>query len=243
MTTQPTALHARLKLRLEHHAYKKGQHKGAAPADQSKRYKDHFRVENLGQYIAVVFHSTHIIRAYPDGSVVLSANGWGSSPTTREAFAHYGFRLATIRHGSYRQSALCTWGAYSGPAVPWEDGIRLVSGDTWHYRLDPTYKPKPFLTRVADKETRKEWRTDPDVQAFRAALPVLHAALSAMPYVERSALSWTRPSVRQRPTSACDVHENWPVIVAVYYRDTPAETWGAYYADATKGMTCVEEVL
>jgi hypothetical protein len=239
-------LHTKLKLHLESHAYKKGQHKGAAPADQSKRYKGHFRVENLGQYIAVVFHSTHIIRAYPDGSVVLSANGWHSSPTTRDAFAHYGFRITTIRHGSHSQSALCTWGAYSGPAVPFDDGLSLAAyGNSYYgmppHRLHPEYTPKPFMARVADKAERKEFREDPDVRAFRQALPLLHAAVSAMSSPEIRELGWGLQP--RRLSAACDVHENWPRIVARFLRGTPAETWAAYYAEATKSMTCLEEVL
>ena len=241
-------LYTKLKQHLDRHQYKRGQYKGDAPADASRRARSHFRVRDLGSHIAVRFHFTDIIRAYPDGRIILDSNGWHSSPTTREAYAHYGFWLASRRYGGYSQTALVTSRAYSGPTVPFEDGMLLIADGNSNYgtpthKLHPDYKPKPFTTRVADKEARKEFRNDEDVKAFRAALPVLHAGVAAMPHRVRVELSYSRPSVRHHPSQACDVHDNWPVIVAKWFRDTPAETWAAYYAEATKGMTKLEEIL
>lgn len=232
---KPT-LHTTLSLHHSRYEYKRGQYQGDAPADASRRWKSHFRVQKLtdGSY-AVLFHNTRIIRAYPDGTVMLDSAGWDGSPTTRDAFGYYGYWLRSHRVGSYAQTVLCPSRRYLGPRVRFYDGMTL--GPDW--RL--TSPSRPLMRRVADRATRKEWREDADVMAFRAALPVLHAAVGAM---EPRATAQLRYSLDfRRISSACDRHENWPAIVARYYRDTPAETWAAFSADAVKDMTVDEEVL
>jgi hypothetical protein len=239
-------LHTKLSDHLRKHEYKRGQFKGDAPADSSRRSRSHYRVvrPSNATFIAIRFHSTDIIRAYPDGSLTLDANGWDASPTTRDAYAGWGIYLGSVRHGSHRQTALRPSRTYDGRMVPFEDGMRLqydsVKGS---YYLHPDYTPRPFMTRVADRAERSEFRTDPDVQAFRAALPVLHAAVTAMPLPERNTLRWELNMIKRDLHRACWTHSKWPAIVASYWRETPAETWAAYYEDATRSMTKLEEVL
>jgi hypothetical protein len=228
-------LYHQLTLQHDEHAYTKGAFKGDAPADPSRRGRTHFRVQGFTNYMAVLFHNTHIIRAFPDGTVELDSGGWHTSPTTREAYAHFSFYLHSVRYGTYSQTALTRSRQYAGPTTPFYDGLTLDAEG----RL--TTPAKPFMARVADREERKEWREDEDVAAFRAALPVLHAAVSAMPMAERQRLRYSINS--RRISDACYPHHNWPAIVAMHYRGTPAETWAAYAAEATKNMTKLVEVV
>jgi len=232
-------LYTKLSQHLYGHAYTKGQFKGDAPADASRRGRCHHRVvrPSNGAFIAVRFHNTDIIRAYPDGTIVLDSNGWDASPTTRDAYAHHSFHLRSVRHGSHTQTALYSGTWYAGPVVPFYDGLTLDADR----RL--ASERKPFMARVADKEERREFRTDEDVQAFRQALPLLHAAVTAMPLPERTNLRWELNAVKRDLHRACWTHSKWPAIVASYWRETPAETWAAYYEDATRSMTKLEEVL
>jgi hypothetical protein len=239
-------LHTKLSDHLRKHEYKRGAFKGDAPADSSRRSRSHYRVAQPSNatFIAVRFHSTDIIRAYPDGSLVLDANGWDASPTTRDAYAIWGLYLGSVRHGSHRQMALRPCRTYGGPMVPFEDGMRLQYDSVMaSYYLHPEYTPRPFMTRVADKDERREFRTDEDVVAFRQALPLLHAAVTAMPLPERNTLRWELRCMPRDLHRVCESHSKWPAIVAAYWRTTPSETWSAYYAEATRGMTKLEEVL
>jgi hypothetical protein len=232
-------LYTKLNLHLDRHQYKRGAYKGDAPADASRRGRCHSRVvrPSNATFIAVRFHNTDIIRAYPDGTIVLDSNGWDASPTTRDAYAHWGFYLRSARHGSHTQTALCSGSWYTGPTVPFYDGLTLDADR--HLASER----KPFMARVADRAERREFRTDEDVQAFRAALPVLHAAVTAMPLPERTNLRWQLDVVKRDLHRACWTHSKWPAIVASYWRETPSETWAAYYEDATRSMTKLEEVL
>jgi hypothetical protein len=231
-------LYTKLNLHLDKHEYKRGQFKGDAPADASRRGRCHSRVvrPSNAAFMAVRFHNTDIIRAYPDGTIVLDSNGWDASLTTRDAYAHWGFYLRSARHGSHTQTALCSGSWYTGPTVPFYDGLTLDADR--HLASER----KPFMARVADRDERREFRTDPDVVAFRQALPLLHAAVTAMPPVERLHLRHYNHINGRRIADACYPHENWPALVAMHYQDTPAETWRAYYAEATRGMTTLVEV-
>lgn len=246
--TQHNTLHARLSQHLQRHQYTKGRHAGAAPADSSRRARTHFRVELRPTHIAVVFHATDIICAYPDGSVTLNAARWDASPTTRDAFAHWGFYLRSVRHGGHAQTTLGSSPAYAGPTVPFENGLKLMAtGPGQHkvvqHRLHPDYKPKPFMARVADRVRRKAFRDHPTTKEFRSALPVLHAALTAMPSPEFRELKWQRIHIHGTLDIAIQNPANWPAIIARHYTDTPEGTWTAICTAATAHMTMLVEVL
>jgi hypothetical protein len=234
--TNPT-LHQILAVQLDEHAYTKGRFKGDAPADPSRRGRTHFRIYERNGAMRVLFHSTEIIIARPDGTVELDSGGWHASPTTRDAYAHFSFYLRSERRGTYSQTALTRSRRYSGPTTPFYDGLTLNPDGTL------ATPAKPFMQRIADREERREWRDDDDVRAFRAALPVLHAAVSAMSPPERNRLKYNNHINSRRISDACYPHDNWPAIVAMHYRGTPAETWAAYAAEATEGMTKLVEVV
>lgn len=78
-----TTAHEHLALHLSKYKYKRGEFKGDAPADHTRRGMSHFRVAEYGENYVVVFHNTHILRAYPDGSYVIHTDGWHTALTTR----------------------------------------------------------------------------------------------------------------------------------------------------------------
>lgn len=167
-----------LRLHIQRHAYKKGRHAGAAPADTSRRGKSHFRVENHGYYIDIVFHCTSILRAFDDGRVVLQAGGYETSPTTRAALedalwlAGYKGWLRSDRRNGYLNTAITLPPARGGAwiRVGWADGITISpTGEVTGYAPIKTYR--------ADKEARKAWREQ--AQPFKEMLPILLAGLEA----------------------------------------------------------------
>jgi len=87
MNTVSTTTYTRLLNHLTKHVYKRGQFKGEAPADSTKRDKSHFRVhEHISgdeQTMRVRMHQTDIITAYKDGRVTLDTKGWHGSQTTK----------------------------------------------------------------------------------------------------------------------------------------------------------------
>ena len=72
-----------LKLHLERHIYKRGKHKGDAPMEARQRNKNHYRVIDRGTHMAVRFHNTDIIKAYPDGRITIDCEGWADRITTK----------------------------------------------------------------------------------------------------------------------------------------------------------------
>lgn len=166
--------HSRLRLHIQRHAYKRGAYKGAAPADTSRRGKCWFRVEDHGYWIDVVFHHTAILRAFDDGRVLLSADGYEASPTTRAAMqdalylAGYRGWLTSKNLNGCRNTVLRLVGVRSD--LGWADGITIASDHS-------VSGYAPLRAYRADREARKEWRAA--AQEFKAVLPVLLAGVKA----------------------------------------------------------------
>ena len=168
-----------LRLYIQRHAYKNGaSYAGAAPADYTRRGKSHFRVENHGYYIDVVFYSTSILRAFDDGRVVLQAGGYETSPTTRAALEHalwlcgYKGWFKSVTHNGYKNTILHMPPAKGGAwlEVGWEGGLTIApDGTVTGYGPIKAYR--------ADKQARKEWREK--AAEFKAVLPVLLAGLES----------------------------------------------------------------
>lgn len=167
-----------LRLHIQRHAYKKGRHAGAAPADTSRRGKSHFRVEQRAAAIAVVFHWTDILIAYEDGSIELDSGGYALAPTTRAALqdalwlAGYKGWLRSDRRNGYLNTVLNIPSARGGAwiRVGWADGITISpTGEVTGYAPIKTYR--------ADKEARTAWREQ--AQPFKEMLPILLAGLEA----------------------------------------------------------------
>ena len=231
MTTyQPTA-HANLLRHLERHQYTKGEFKGHAPADKTRRHKSHFRVLQDGLAMVVRFHFTDILTADPDGTITLNTDSWHTSPTTREAM-HVALDLAlgrpcwlrTKNLNGYSNTVLSIYGVAS---YVYYDGMRL----------DSTGKlltnPAPLIKQVKDKALTKAFLEA--AQPFRDVLPVLHSACD-------TPNKWFYGAGFGSVADLIDLPEEWPDIVLAFYRPTAKETWQAIYAATTKHMTTTIEV-
>ena len=93
-------MYERLQAHLTKHAYKRGANKGDAPLDSSRRGRSHERVSTRRDHMAVRFWNTDVIRAYPDGRIVLNCGGWYMSPTTKtcvnDALRWFGGNIAWL---------------------------------------------------------------------------------------------------------------------------------------------------
>lgn len=245
--TYATAI-ARCRMHYERHVYKRGKFKGDAPADKAKRWKDHFRLIDRGTAgFAVIFHNTFILRISLDGTVMLDSGGWHASPTTRlafmdavSAFTPWHLNMYSQRTGGVSRTVVTLFGGIGGPrqTVNFWDGL-TINPDGIIANIDE--QPRT-MKRIKDKDATREFLTDPDVKAFRAVLPVLHAALGDGPTGDqRLAARQSFYSNHRHLDLWCARPEDWPHIVAHYYRGTPSTTWSAYYAAATNDMTKIVE--
>lgn len=236
-------LYTTLALQLERAKYTKGAYKGAAPADPARRWKDYFRVERRSSTtVAVVFHYTDIITADATGTVTLRSSGYDTSPTTRAAFAQFGFRMRSHRLGVTSNTAV-SWhrrGHPAGPTYVFFEGMTLTPDGT----LDPSQTPALASKVVADRDERKAFREDPDVQAFREMLPVLVEGQRHMEPIARRQLRYSGHYSRLDELAFAR-HENWPAIVAGVPNEhlhSAAAAWAWVYAVAAKTMTKTIEV-
>ncbi len=231
MTTyQPTA-HANLLRHLERHQYTKGEYKGQAPADKTRRHKSHFRVLHSDQDLVVRFHRTDILTADPDGTVTLNTDSWCTAPTTREAM-HVALDVALGRpcwlrsdnRNGYINTVLSIYGVAS---YVYYDGMQL----------DSTGKlltnPQPLVKLVKDKTKTQAFREL--AKPFLDVLPVLHSACDPTNQTFRGAGIGYLANVLQDP-------EDWADLVYAFYRPTAKETWQAIYRAATKNMNTTIKV-
>ena len=233
--------HTKLTMHLTRHMYKKGAHKGEAPLDGSKRGKTRQRVikGNGGQMI-VRFHNTDILSAYEDGHIVLRANGWHASTTTRTAMNQ---ALCFAGFGSI--GGLRKWGI--------SNTVIRVGSQSWRYYDGMEFSaegkllstPLEFEKRVSDRDETKEFRADIKESGFVDMFPVLYAAATSdMPY------EYMR-SVQEAMSSEHDAH-HWPYIVSrikfgskryyshkVAYYDTYKDALQALVASVTKNMKVI----
>ena len=240
MTAYSTAL-----LHISRNAYKRGAYKGDAPADTGQRGKSHFRIVDRGDHCAVRFHNTDIIRAYENGDIVLSSNGWVNSPTTRKAFAEglavLGMRYTvTEPHGlNYRSHNQTVVTAHPNTYV-YYDGMRF--NQEGHLLT----LPRAFHEKRIDREETKELAKEIADSGFKAMYALIYATCS--PDVR---LCLAPQNTRDKLTDAdraCD----WPGIVAHYkwsrsfdyqtrtsgWTENSNKTtcWGAIMADLKRSM-------
>lgn len=204
MTAYSTAL-----LHISRHIYKRGVHTGDAPADAGNRGKSHFRMMNLDNRCAVRFHAANIITAYPNGDIVLNANGWVNSPTTRKAFDG---GLATLKlwgiisapfgkmFRSYSQTAVTA----NGKTYVYYDGMRFDQEGNLLSEV------RAFHEKRIDREETAELAKELVESGFKGMFPVIYATCS--PDVK---LYLTSDQIRNKLTDAdraCD----WSGVVAHY---------------------------
>jgi hypothetical protein len=242
MEYQSTA-HSWLMLHHSRCQYARGQYKGDAPADSSRRGKSHFRVIHNPhtKTYAVRFHHTDILTAFQDGSIMLDCNGWSSSVTTRDAMrmafaiTKLPFCLSSTRIGGLSQSVLYVQG---------QKPLRYYDGVMFDAQHNLTTERKPFQKQVTNRDETREFREA--AKTFRAMLPVLHAGYegSTTHRAHTSPLSNRAYSMCTRPEDIFTRYDAdaYPDIVAAFYADTWQETWRNLYRAAAARMKMIVNV-
>ena len=231
--------HTKLTMHLSRHMYKRGAHKGEAPADSSRRAKTHFRVVkgNGGQMI-VRFHNADIVSAYEDGRIKLNTEGWHASTTTRSAMSESlrGFfgmgYLCSTRIGGYSQTAI----RMNGKTYRYYDGMEFAADGTL------LTEAKVFTAKRTDREETAEFRKDIKDSGFVGVFPVLYEA-ATIPEQH-----WV-PRIKDAITNEYGAGQ-WPDIVALIKYPTYASrsrnkpqypdhkaALRAFIASQTKNMT------
>jgi hypothetical protein len=169
MTAYQTAI-----LHIERHAYKRGAHKGDAPADTDRRSKNHFRVIALTGRCVVRFHNANIITAYENGDIEFDARGWVDSNTTRAAFAtalsalNMGHMIGQPHSHTYR-SARHTVVRAGGKTYVYYDGMRFNGAG------ELVTEPRPFQETRIDKEETAELARGLKESGFKDMFKMIYA--------------------------------------------------------------------
>jgi len=232
----------KLKLHLERHMYKRGKHKGEAPADQHRRDKSHFRVlEGNDDTMRVRMHNTDILTAYEDGSIMISTGGWWTSTTRKNlndalgTFVGRRMYVSGLRVFGMSQATITRAG---GPTWAFYDGIRFDAD------CELRGMPMPFERKQADKNERAEFRDEVAKSGFKDAFPILYQSVETTEHQ-----SWFRFHIHKVMRDEVHVNDWRAVIAGVKYPDyyhrslnRPAyadwrDAWKVLNARATKDMT------
>ena len=167
------SMYTTLMMHLARHMYKKGRNKGDAPANKHRRSMTHFRVvKNNDGTMAVRMFGTDLLKAHPDGSVVIDTGGWYDRPTTilrlNEALGF--FEGVSVR--MFKQSIL----SHSQPVLrinnkrfAYYDGIILNEQGEIITEL------RAFEMKRIDKAESKEFADDLKESGFKDAYALLYA--------------------------------------------------------------------
>jgi hypothetical protein len=230
----------KLKLHLERHMYKRGKHKGDAPADQCRRGKTHLRVVARPDTMVVRMYNTDILTAYEDGSIMISAGGWWTS-TTRKNLNDVLHTFGTGMYVSGRRvfgMSQATVTRAGGPTWMFYDGIKFDAN------RELISVPLSFERKRADKDERAEFRKDVAESGFKDVFTILYQ--SVQPDEHRG---WFRTSINRVMRDEFYANEWREVISLIKYPrsrnriyNRPAhedwrDAWKAINAAATKNMT------
>jgi len=242
-----TTTYTRLKEHLEAHIYKRGQYKGDAPADYSRRASNSFRVRKFvsGDAFGVKKHNANLITAYPNGDIVLHCDGWGKSVTTGQAmnYALSKFGAAPMGFGSGKFMGMSQL-FLSLPAgrVMYYDGIRLNEAGEVISEL------KPFLRKQIDKVKVKALNEGMAESGFKDVFRLLHGTVTLA-----DVRCTSRPPPIVEMLTSKEHAEHWPTVVAqaAFFNHsrwnmpnvegTGAETWARVMNAAKSNMYEVVE--
>lgn len=219
--------YTKLKFHLERHMYKRGAHKGDAPA--GPRWRSYVRViKGNDDSMRVRMYGTDMITAYPDGSGKINTDGWYDRPSTQwrinEAFSFMPYYIAL----SHRKVMGVSQPALRVPQgqVLFYDGITLDAEGTITSPL------RCFERRQINKAESAELRADMKESGFTDAFKLLHAV------VDETTERYSRTSVVRHAYHSND----WPSVIAQfaqerkydylvgryeYTKKTPQQTWAS----------------
>lgn len=210
----------KLKDHLTRHAYKRGMYKGDAPFDQSRRERRHHRVIQRGDCMAIRFHHTDIVRAYPDGRVMLDCNGWAYSITTmtavRDANKFLTFQLSIGSRSVMSLNQMVV--QRMGKTFLYYDGITF---DGTGEVITPL---RPFEARRIDKAESKEFMDGVNASGFKDMFKLLYATVQPP---EGGIIGVYNPRSLNDTLTNPEHAADWPHIIAKYkyepkWRMTPA---------------------
>lgn len=206
-------MYEKLQAHIAKHAYKRGKNKGDAPLDSSRRGRAHERVIPRAGCMAVHFHNTDVILAYPDGRISIDCDGWGTTPTTRtcinDALRWFGGNNAWLysdrMYGKTQLVLKTRCGTYA-----YYDGITLDADGTL------LSEPKPFEGKRIDKAASKELHDDMKECGFKDVFKLLHAVAEKLPHNNDSLYDTVRfaRASELRDFITMELHANkWPYVV------------------------------
>jgi len=235
-------MYTKLSMHLSRYMYKKGQYKGDAPADKSRRGKSHFRVVkgNDDTYRVRMF-GTDLITANPDGTVVIDTGGWYDRPTTilrlNEAFGFFdGVSISMYKQSilSYSQPVL----RVNGKRYSYYDGITLnEQGEI----LTPL---RAFEQKRIDKVESKEFTEDLKASGFKDAYNLLYAMTTPEDRGENDyslfGVDWTDV------LSNNDQADKWKLIIArvKFQKDYwSARSGGSLWTEKSDAKACWANIM
>lgn len=206
-------MYEQLQAHIAKHAYKSGKNKGDAPLDAARRSRSHERAIARAGCMAVHFHNTDVILAYPDGRIVIDCDDWATSPTTRtcinDALRWFGGNNAWLysdRMYGKTQLVLSTrCGKYA-----YYDGITIAADGQL------LSEPKPFEGRRIDRSATKELYADMQECGFKDVFKLLHAVAEKLPHNNDSLYDTVRfaRASQMRDFITNEFHSNkWPYVV------------------------------
>jgi hypothetical protein len=220
--------YTKLKFHLERHAYKKGQFKGDAPADSSRRGKNYFRVVRQGDLMCVRMYNTNLIEVTPDNKITISMGGWWTNTTKRNlnealftfigwgrvssrTLFNYNHMCITVRHKTYK----------------FYDGMEFDAGGNV---LSPLSR---FERNQTDRKETAEFRADVEACGFKGVWPVLFSTAEPQRLV-----GWSTAYLRKIITR--EEHANtWPDLAAYkkqFFNDH-REAYNSIIRECTRYMT------
>jgi hypothetical protein len=202
-------MYSRLNTTLLTQAYKRGQYKGDAPADPTRRSRNHVRIVRRPDSLALRMYSTDIITAYPDGRISFDMRGWGDSITTRQnlndalgRFCPFGLRL--VSRSVFSESQSCLVNTDLERTYVYYDGIEFNNEG------EIISEKRPFAARRVDKSESKEFMDGIKESGFKALFPLLYATATPIKGFD----SRTGARLRSMLTQECHANE-WPDLISM----------------------------
>jgi hypothetical protein len=223
----------KLKRHLDEHMYKRGAFTGAAPADPSRRSRNHVRVIQARDGTMIVrMYNTDLLRVTPDNTIRISTGGWFTSTTKQNLndalgrFVGWG-RVGTQRIFGYNHDVI----RIIGKTYRFYDGMEFsMDGNL----LSPA---TTFSRKQTDRAETKEFRDEVEASGFKAVWPILFAAAKV---TSKSGGSFVHVDRRVRDILTCEHNANqWPTIAEIYKtsHDDHKSAYQALMRDCTKDMT------
>ncbi len=215
MTEYKQTLHSKMKLHHERHVYKRGMHKGDAPA--GPRGKSDYRIMVHADHMALRYYKTDILKAYPDGSITINCDGYSDRMSTKKYLNEWLYENDRMGVGSIRvmsESQLVV-------ATP-KGTYRYYDGISFDANGAPTTPLKPFRALRIDRDEVAELNKALDENGFKEMFKVLWGAVTQedASRTNRYNARWLTAKDRTDVFSMPDLYaDEWACLVACFAFD------------------------